>query len=111
MMRHLWLTLLLAAASASGAAGDDRLGPPALPSTQPAAPAAVSDRWAKEIAAFVAQDAATPEALAAVLRRVRGDAAALAAMRVALLARARPDAADALAAVVIACASDAAGRR
>lgn len=60
MMRHLWLTLLLAAVSASGAAGNDRLGQAALSPTQPAAPAAAADRWAKEIAAFVAQDAATP---------------------------------------------------
>ena len=57
----------------------------------------------------MAQDAATPEALAAAVRRIRGDAAARAAMRAALLARARADAADALAAVVIACADDAAG--
>lgn len=56
------------------------------------------------------QDAATPVAIAAVLRRVRGDATARAAMRAALLARARPDAADALAAVVTDCADDAAGR-
>ena len=55
----------------------------------------------------MSQDAATPETLAASVRRIRGDAAARAAMRAALLARARPDAADALAAVVIACADGA----
>ncbi|MGI5870249.1 MAG: UDP-N-acetylglucosamine--N-acetylmuramyl-(pentapeptide) pyrophosphoryl-undecaprenol N-acetylglucosamine transferase [Kiritimatiellia bacterium] len=56
---------------------------------------------------MMAQDTATPEAVAAVIRRIRGDEAARAAMRETLLARARPDAADALARVVIACAKGA----
>ena len=57
----------------------------------------------------MAQDSATPEALAGVVRTMRRDAARRDAMRAALLARARPDAAEALAEAVLACA--AAGKR
>ena len=62
--------LLALAASVVGARvweGDGRLGQPALPATQPALASAqtaaasapvAEDRWAKEIAAFAAEDAA-----------------------------------------------------
>lgn len=71
MTRRLWLTLVLVVAGAPAwAAGDGRLGPasasrlrrapqPALPTAQPALPSA-QNRWAKEIAAFVAEDEARP---------------------------------------------------